>query len=116
MKSPASVRESGSVPAVSVTRAGRPGAPFGCLGSIVAAVLVLAAVALIAAVGLVVLAVIAAGVLVTGLALLTRRGWRAVRGHPAETSWRRGGVIDVTATEEHPDPPTLPGDRPRPPR
>ena len=71
-------------------------------------VVVLAAVALLAAVGLVVLAFISAGVLVTGVALVTQRAWRMARGRTPLGAPARGGVIDATATEVWTDRPTLP--------
>ncbi len=99
---------------VYVTRRGGTGTSFGCLGSIAMVMVVVAAVAVLAAVGLVVLAVIAAGVLVTGIALVTQRAWRMARGNTPPGARDRRGVIEATATEVRTDRPTLPEDGPGP--
>jgi hypothetical protein len=93
------------VPRVVVTNGGRPGALFGCLGSVVALLLLILVVAAIS-VGAVILSVVVGALLAVGLvALAVDRLLLAVSPsrRARRDAMRSGGVvIDTTARVESP--------------
>ena len=115
------------MPRVLVTSGGRPGTSFGCLGSVLAFVLLVVLVAAIALGALVLFAIVGAALVVGLLVFAVDRLLLAISPsrRARRDAARSGGVIDATARivrpgEEYGSPPTdrreLPGaDRGEPP-